>query len=202
MGLVTVPFPLDEAAPPGDVRRVLREARRRIRRLTRSRHLPAFSSTDCGLVYAALRSLESSGLASGRWFCEWGSGLGVVACLAAMLGFEAWGIEAEGCLVRAARRFAADFDLAATFARGSYIPREAEESLLVGREFGWLSEGIPCGYEELGIGLDEFDVVFAYPWPDEEELIAELFAGHARPGALLLTYHGDRGLSLRRKGGR
>jgi hypothetical protein len=45
-------------------------------------------------------------------------------------------------------------------------------------------------------------VVYAYPWPDEEGLVEELFEGHARPGALLMTYHGERGPWLRRKDGR
>jgi hypothetical protein len=48
---------------------------------------------------------------------------------------------------------------------------------------------------------DEFDLIYACPWPDEEWLVEELFDAHARPGALLLTYHGDRGLWLRREGG-
>ena len=50
----------------------------------------------------------------------------------------------------------------------------------------------------MDVRLDEFDLVFAYPWPDEEEMIAELFADHARTGARLLTYHPDGELRLRR----
>ena len=46
---------------------------------------------------------------------------------------------------------------------------------------------------------DEFDLVFVYPWPDEEGLVAGLFERHARPGALLLTAHGCGDLRLRRK---
>jgi len=40
--------------------------------------------------------------------------------------------------------------------------------------------------------------VFAYPWPDEEALIEGLFEGHAREGAMLLTFHADGALRLRR----
>ncbi|MFO0844239.1 MAG: hypothetical protein U0797_17890 [Gemmataceae bacterium] len=141
------------------------------------------------------------GLAPGGRFCEWGSGLGVVCCLAAMAGFAASGVEARGRLVRASRRLAADFDLPAEFARGSYIPGGARAGLLAGREFAWLTRGGRCGHEALGAGPDEFDLVYAYPWPDEEGLVGDLFEGHARPGALLLTYHGERGMWLRRKGG-
>ena len=46
--------------------------------------------------------------------------------------------------------------------------------------------------------MEEFDLVFAYPWPDEEALIEGLFEGHARAGAMLLTYHADSTLRLRR----
>src|SRR5262249_33762850 len=151
---------------------------------------------------AALRGLEASDPSPGRWFCEWGSGLGVVSCLAAMLGFEARGIEAEGDLVAAARRLASDFVLPAEFARGNYIPDEARGLLLEGRGCAWLSATARSGYEPLGLALRDFDLVSASPWPDEAGLVAELFEGHARPGALLLTYHVDGQLQLRQKEGR
>ena len=49
----------------------------------------------------------------------------MVTCLAALLEFDAYGIEVDGTLVRASRRFAADFDLPAEFAHGSFIPAGA-----------------------------------------------------------------------------
>jgi hypothetical protein len=189
----------DPARPPADVRQFLREARRRVRRFGRSRHLPAFSASDFNRVYAALREVEASELISGRWFCEWGSGLGVVSCLATMLGFEARGIEAEGDLVMAARRLACDFALPAEFARGNYVPEEAHGLLAGDREFAWLSDVTGSGYEALGLGLDDFDLVFVYPWPDEAGFVVDLFEGYARAGALLLTYHVDGHLQLRQK---
>jgi hypothetical protein len=118
-----------------------------------------------------------------------------------MTGFRAFGVEASGRLVRGARRLAADFDLSAEFARGSYIPRGAGARLLAGRQFAWLSRSGRCGHAALGMSPADFDLIYAYPWPDEECLVEEIFDAHARPGALLLTYHGDRGLWLRRKGG-
>ena len=51
----------------------------------------------------------------------------------------------------------------------------------------------------LGAGPEEFDLIYAYPWPDEEEVVAETFEARARLGALLLTYHGECGMWLRRK---
>jgi hypothetical protein len=51
----------------------------------------------------------------------------------------------------------------------------------------------------MGLGPEEFDLFFAYPWPDEEALVAGLFEGHARAGAMLLTYHADGDVRLWRK---
>jgi hypothetical protein len=55
------------------------------------------------------------------------------------------------------------------------------------------------GHEALGLAVEDFDLIFAYPWPDEEGLTAALFERYAREGALLLTYHEVGGLRLRRK---
>lgn len=184
-------------APPRDVALFLREAGRRVRRFQRDRRVPAFAASDFGPVYGALREVVGAGL-TGRWFCEWGSGLGVVSCLAATLGLDAWGIESEPRLVRSARRLAADFGLPAEFFRGSFIPAGAEAGLTSGLDFAWLSRDEPPAYESMGVGPEEFDLVFAYPWPDEETLIERLFEGHARAGAMLLTFHSDGALRLRR----
>jgi hypothetical protein len=202
VSLSTVPFEVAASRPSPDVRRFLHAATRLAERFQFDFYLPAFVSSDFGLAYAALRQLEASKLALGERFCEWGSGLGVVTCLATLAGFHAWGIEAQVRLVRGARQLAAEFDLPAEFTCGSFIPAGARRDLLAGREFTWLSTGGRCAHGALGIGLDEFDVIYAYPWPDEECLVEQLFDGHARPGTLLMTYHEDRGLSLRRKGGR
>jgi hypothetical protein len=201
VSLITVPFDVAASRPTPDVGRFLRAANRRIARFHSLFRVPAFVSSDFGLAYAALCQLEASELACGDRFCEWGSGLGVVTCLAALAGFNAWGFETQVRLVRRARQLAADFDLPAEFTCGSFIPAGARRELLAGREFAWLSRGGRCGHEALGIGLDEFDVIYAYPWPDEAGLVEQLFEGHARPGALLMTYHGEWGLRLRRKGG-
>src|SRR5262249_25538067 len=93
MPLLPVSVSSREPTLPGDVRRLLREADRRIRRFQFSHRVPAFLASDFARVWSVLRFLEASDLAPGRSFCEWGSGLGVVSCMAAMLDFDAWGIE-------------------------------------------------------------------------------------------------------------
>jgi hypothetical protein len=187
--------------PPPHVRRFLRAAGRRVLCAQLRHRVAAFVSSDFGLAYSALTALSEGALPAGDRMCEWGSGMGVVCCLAEMTGFRACGIEARRCLVKGARRLAADFDLPAEFACGSFVPREQRTRLLAGRAFGSLSRGGRCGHEALGAAADEFDLIYAYPWPDEEDLVADLFDACARTGALLLSYHGAGEMRLRRRGG-
>src|SRR4051812_7156124 len=199
MPLEDLPLRAEGPGPPPEVRRFLCEARRRVDRFVWEHHLPAFVPSDFERTYAALADLGASGRPAGRWFCEWGSGFGVTACLAALLGFDAWGIEIEGELVAAARRLAGDFGLPAEFVRGSFIPARAGAFAAAARGCAWLAGAGECGHGRLGLAPDDFDVIFAYPWPDEQRLTAALFERYARPGALLLTYHEDGALRLRRK---
>src|SRR5262249_60096653 len=166
MPLLDLPLAATSARPPPDIRRFLREAGRRVRRVQRAGQVPAFAASDFGRVYGALCAVEGAGGLPGRWFCEWGSGLGVVSCLAAALGLDAWGIETEPALVRAARRLADDFGLPVEFVRGSFIPASAEAGLTRGHAFAWLSRGGPRPpYEGVGLGGGGFDPVVAYPLP-------------------------------------
>ena len=59
-------------------------------------------------VNRALGRVQAEGLASGRLFCEWGSGVGGVCVVAALNGFTPIGIEIQGELVEAARSMAKD----------------------------------------------------------------------------------------------
>ena len=54
-------------------------------------------------------------------------------------------------------------------------------------------------YAELGVEIDEFDIVFCFPWPTDETLTAEIFDRCAATGAVLLTYGEMNGYTLRRK---
>ncbi len=199
MSLLELAVPASDAALPGDVRSFLRAARRRIERFQRARRVPAFIPGDFGRAYAILQSLAAADLAPGRLFCEWGSGFGVVACLAAMLDFDAYGIEIEGDLVDAARQLADDFGLPTEFLCGSFIPAGGSACMADDGTFAWLAadEGRPL--TEVGLAPEDFSVIFAYPWPDEERLTEDLFERFAGPEALLVTYHGGDEFRLRRK---
>ena len=54
-------------------------------------------------------------------------------------------------------------------------------------------------YFELGLEVHDFDVVFVFPWPNDEQLMTSLFESFAADGALLLTYNELDGVRLRRK---
>jgi hypothetical protein len=197
MPLVDLSLPIDGAPPPGDVRDFLWEADRRLERCQFGCRIPGFVPCDYVQAYWTLRALAASRAAPGRLFCEWGSGLGVVACLAAMLDFDACGIEIERELVDAARRLAADFDVPARFLHGSFIP-DGGAALPDGEaDCAWLAADRGT-LEAPGLGPEDFDVIFAYPWPDEERAVAGLFERRGRAGAVLATYHGGEAVRLRR----
>ena len=195
MPLIDLESSRSDAPLPADVRAFLREAARRIRKFQCGAHVPGFVPSDFGRVYGVLRELAATNLGPGRLFCEWGSGFGVIACLAAMLDFDAFGIEVEGELVDAARRLAEDFGLPVEFAHGSFVPQGTP----MDGEYVWLTLDAADAHEELGLGAEDFGVIFVYPWPDEEGLTQRIFEQHAAAGAVLVTYHGGEEFTLRRK---
>jgi hypothetical protein len=123
----------------------------------------------------------------------------VIACLASCVGFDAVGIEIEPKLVDIARRLAADHKIAVQFAGGSFIPDGIVPRVDWVDGVAWLTTTGDDGHKELDLEPDDFDIVFAYPWPGEEQVIFDLFADTAAVGALLLTYHGLDGVKLQRK---
>jgi hypothetical protein len=62
------------------------------------------------------------------------------------------------------------------------------------RRTGTIGDG-PSGYLALGRALEDFDVVFGYPWDGEAPLMLDLMRRYGRPDAVLLlndTVHGVR----------
>lgn len=158
----------------------------RFDREVRQRHFHPFVAADYDRVLAALAMVR----APGRRFLEWGSATGVVTIMADLLGFEAYGIELDASLVEIARGLAGRHGSGARFAVGSFLPagyrwrpRDGD-----GRT-GTIGQG-PSAYPVLGHPLDEFDVVYAYPWMGEEALMHDLMLTYGNPRARLLL-HGD-----------
>jgi hypothetical protein len=202
MPLVDLNVPIIKTKVPRDVRVFLREANRRIERFQVSGCVPAFVPSDFERAYRLLHLLASTDLAAGCVFCEWGSGFGVITCLAALLGFDACGIEIEVELVEAAQQLADDFGLSVDFIQGSFIPKADESYVNAGGTFSWLAtDGGDADYEQ-GIAADELNVVYAYPWPDEERVTGDLFERNTTVGTILVTYHGGDEFRLRRRTGK
>lgn len=206
MALSRLELTIDQsAAIPAAARSLIDDAAARTDRFIEAhKDDPAagFVPSDFELVYRALRSLKSDragSLLAGNSFCEWGSGIGVVACLAATLGFDSIGIEIDPRLVEASQKLAREHKLAVQFIHGSYVPdgHECEDDFDESQVMT-LEQGRSV-YEELGLDPDDFDCIFAYPWPGEDDVVTAVFDRYAARGAVLLTFHGQDGVLMRRK---
>lgn len=201
MRLIEVEFePLLEPIPPR-VGGLLADAQQRLDALDdRTRvEIPAFVPCNFEMVYLALAQIAAQQMVPGHRFIEWGSGMGVVTCLASLLGFDAVGIEIEPRLVGIANELAREHHIDVEFSCGSFLPEGVVPRVDWADGVAWLSTDGVSGYDELGLDPDDFDLVFAYPWPGEEQVLFDVFKEVAATGALLLTYHGLEGVKLHRK---
>jgi len=163
----------------------------------RGHHFHPFVAADYDAVIDALIRYRGPGLR----FLEWGAATGVITIAADLLGFEAYGIELESDLVATARALATRFDSGARFVAGSFLPsgyvwRSSDGDSRIGT----LGIG-PSAYRELGYALDDFDVVFGYPWDGELPLMVDLMSRYGRDDAILLLNHVTDGV-LAYRGGR
>lgn len=214
MALQEIIVPNNTTPIPGDVARFLAEADQRIDAFFDSgenRKIPRFLPSNAEITYRVLASITESDLPLGRTFCELGSGFGVVAGLASMLGYESYGIEREPKLVRMSEELAGDTGVDFTVLETSYLP-EGFEIFRTAGEPGLI---IPDCHSDHGVGeyfaptfdgmphtTDEVDVYFIYPWPSDRHLMQRLFENIACEGAILLLHYGDRELRVfRRVGG-
>lgn len=131
-------------------------------------------------------------------FVELGSGTGVNTIIADLLGYEACGIEIEPWLVDAAEELAGDFESEAQFVQGSFLPTGFDVSALLDGDFNVTYDDAHSAWDDLDRDLADFDLVFAFPWPGEEDLFDRMLGHFGRPGQLLLTWHADEGFHERR----
>jgi hypothetical protein len=119
--------------------------------------------------------------------------------MASNLGFEAYGIEVETRLVDLARGLAEKYGPDAQFANASFIPDDYRwRPRYDGENLHMICDG-ESGYDELDMELRDFDVVYAYPWPDEHDLYRDIMRQCGRRNSLLLTYDAHEGMSLKRR---
>jgi hypothetical protein len=162
----------------------------------RGHHFHPFVAADYEVVVDTLMQHRGPGLR----FLEWGAATGVITIIADLMGFEAYGIELDPDLVATARELARKYDSRARFVVGSFLPTgyEWRPSHGDGRT-GTLGTG-ESGYRELGHSLDDFDVVFGYPWDGEGDLMLDLMKRYGRADAILLLNHVTDGVVAYRGG--
>lgn len=101
-------------------------------------------------------------------FIELGCGSGLITILADLLGYDACGIEAAGRNSSTPRRSSPKRHHASPrFVLGSFLPSDADLGELLDADFHLTDDSTPSAWTELR--LADFDLVYAFPWPGEEE---------------------------------
>ena len=157
-----------------------------------------FVAADFLHVFQALDWIRETQNLIGNRFLEWGCGFAVVTSIASALKFESVGIEAELDLIREGRRTLADWDVDSELIHGNFLPRGAE-ALAHESHLPSLGHEVDCAYDSLELDLDDFSIVYSYPWPGEDRFHQAVFEKYAAPGALLLCFCGPNDLRLFRK---
>jgi hypothetical protein len=171
---------------------------------------PRFVPSVPERVFAVLAEVTRRQLPPTRVFCEWGSGFGTATCLAALLGYEAYGLEIEAELVRLSRAMARRLGIPVEILCTSLFPAGYEASAGVDGAALVTPESVsdhhdndedrePLRYDGMEIAIADIGVFFAYPWPEERELMQQLFEAVARAGAMLVVYHTDTDIRVFRK---
>lgn len=155
-----------------------------------------YVSADYVEVYQALVKLRDQV----DTVLEWGSGLGVVAIMASRLGFQSYGIEVEPVLVEHAERLAEQYGPETQFAVGSFIPDDYEWGSELPGNPSRTETDSRAAYDELDMQPHDFDLIYAYPWPDEHGLYLDIIKNHCGENSLFLRFDAREGISLTRNG--
>lgn len=193
---------VDESELPAQVNQWLAAGRERIERYWDQfpkKPLPQYIECDFDYVSQALRTCVNHGWIDGQLFCEWGCGFGIVTGVAAVLGLDAIGIEAEQFLCEQARKLMAKHGVKAEVWQGNFLPAGAHQLAEDTDPLVSLTHRIPAAYHQHDMQLSDFAMVFVYPWPGEEHFLRAVFDRFARPNALMLQFRGPYHVELYRK---
>tara|TARA_R110000850_G_scaffold14189_6_gene45478 strand:+ start:1449 stop:2105 length:657 start_codon:yes stop_codon:yes gene_type:complete len=200
MSLQEITLPSGPGAMPNDVSALIIEANRRAEKFYDAGlglRYPKYIPSDPKVVHAAIAFLKEEGHLQGDVFCEWGCGFAIASGIASLLGMQAYGIEIEDELVDRATQLMEDLKLPVEILQTDYLPEGFDESEGVGGKDLILPEsrttrgGVIAPPEYTGLDPDEVDLFFVYPWPDQEEMMKDLFMAVATQGAVLLMYQGE-----------
>ncbi len=169
---------------------------------------PSFVPSVPEVVFSALEEVTKRNLPPNRVFCEWGSGFATATCMAALLGYKAYGIEIEEELVWQSRAIARRLGLPVEILCTSIFPDgykaysgvDGVELVRPGASLDRQGEDrSPPRYDGMAIDVAEIGLFFVYPWAEERELIQELFDAVAAEGAILVAYYTDKNVCIFRK---
>ena len=171
---------------------------------------PRFVPSVPERVFAVLEEVTTRHLPPNRVFCEWGSGFGTATCLAALLGYEAYGIEIDEELVRRSRASARRLRIPVTMLCTSFLPAGYAASAggdgvalvtpaSVRAHHATSEAREPLRYDGMEIAIADIGLFFASPWPEEQALMQQLFDAVAMEGAMLVVYHTDKDIRVFRK---
>lgn len=199
MPLESIPIPVAELTLPDEVEEFLDDADRRIKEYFAhhpDRPVGGFVPSDYPSIYRTLHGLIDIGFDPGL-FCEWGSGFGVIAGIAATLGHEAHAIEIDGDLLDRSTALLNDHEIDVQLHHGSYVPTGFDETENA-EDFFTIVPGSAV-YDEVDFTVDDLDFVYVFPWPGTEPLHFAMFDRFAAPGAILISHHGVDGNRVQRK---
>jgi len=200
MSLLEIPLSLDLATPSDSVESLIRKSEVTIDEFFAAglgQRYRKYIPSDPQVVYAAISSLLNEGHLEGGTFCEWGCGFAIATGIASLLGMKAYGIEIEEELAKRARRLMGQLQIPVEILRTDYLPEGFDESEGIGGKDLVTPESITVRGESVplpqydDLDPDEVDLFFVYPWPDQEEMMMDLFVSLASDGAILLIYQGD-----------
>jgi hypothetical protein len=192
---------IDTTPIPPDIQNAISHAQRRIQAFQDRWDQPQieqFVASDYELVFRVIRWIVQQNLMTGNRMLEWGCGFGVVAALGSALGLDVTGIEAEERLLREARRTMDDFCVPVELVWGNFLPVGAE-ALSHNPDFPSIGHRVPCAYTQIGSDLDDFSLVFGYPWPGEWTFHEAVFARYGAVGGLLVLFCGPNDVRVWRK---
>jgi len=98
--------------------------------------------------------------------------------------------------VETARALATRFESGARFVAGSFLPSGYAFKPDPTAAWTAVDDRGESGYVKFGRALDDFDVVFGYPWGGEQGMMLDLMRRYGNPDGLLLLHsveHGVRG---------
>ncbi len=157
-----------------------------------------FVAADFRHLFQTLSWIKETQPLIGNRFLEWGCGFAVAASLASHLGFDSVGIEAERDLLVEGNKTVEIWQADVELIHGNFLP-QGSEGIADDPYLPSLGHDVPSAYESLGLDLDDFSIVYSYPWPGEDDFHEAVFEQHADSGALLLLFCGPNDLRLWRK---